>query len=169
MMINVCLISSQPTSAGAPEKDQRSGTRTFRSWRLNPNIPTVRRRWYCEWDFAPFFRLPLFLSILYWSLFSSGSNLWSFFLYPFNPFHTPVLFHNIFLNLLIFQPSIAPVVLLFFTKMHFSMFCLIRKTNIMRSILQYLDQFVSHRESIWMYSIYPLRTFSAAFTLNGIL
>lgn len=52
MMIYVCMISSQPTSAGAPEKDQRSGTRTFRSWRLNPNIPTVRRRWYCEWRFA---------------------------------------------------------------------------------------------------------------------
>lgn len=44
MMICVCLIFPQPTSAGAPEKDQRSGTRTFRSWRSNPNIPTVRRR-----------------------------------------------------------------------------------------------------------------------------
>lgn len=79
MMIYVCLISSQPTSAGAPEKDQRSGTRTFRSWRLNPNIPTVRRRWYCEWHFAPF--LSLFLSILYWSFFSTGSNPWSLILF----------------------------------------------------------------------------------------
>lgn len=52
MMIYVCAICSQPTNAGAPEKDQRSGTRTSRSWRLNPNIPTARRRWYCEWCVA---------------------------------------------------------------------------------------------------------------------
>lgn len=45
------LISPQLTSAGAPEKDQRSVTRMYRSWRSNPNTRSAKRRWYCEWDF----------------------------------------------------------------------------------------------------------------------
>lgn len=47
----MCLVSRQPTSAGAPEKGQRSDTRMCRSWRSNPNTRSARRRWYCEWAF----------------------------------------------------------------------------------------------------------------------
>lgn len=66
MMIFMSMISSQPTSAGAPEKDQRSGTRMFRSWRLNPNTPSVRRRWYCEWRvaFLPDYLCPFVIDLI---------------------------------------------------------------------------------------------------------
>lgn len=54
----VCVgFVSQPTSAGAPEKDLRSDTRMYRSWRSNPNTRTAKRRWYCEWDFYSLYSL----------------------------------------------------------------------------------------------------------------
>lgn len=43
-----CCFFLQATSAGVPGKDQRSATRMCKSWSSNPNIPTARKRWYCE-------------------------------------------------------------------------------------------------------------------------
>lgn len=45
--VKVCFIFvcfEQPTSAGAPGKDQRSDTWMYRSWRSNPNTLTAKRR-----------------------------------------------------------------------------------------------------------------------------
>ena len=67
-------FSRQPISAGAPERDRRSDTRTYRSWRSNPNTHSARRRWYCQWDL--FFLLSPSLSLsLHLSFFSTARSL----------------------------------------------------------------------------------------------